>query len=48
MYELCFYSSINVRPNGCLEDIDKFLRKNNFPTSQMFQIYSRMVGDSLQ
>jgi len=38
MYELCFCSSINVRPNGCLKDNDRFLRKNNFPTSQMFQI----------
>ena len=38
MYELCFCPSINVRPTGLLKDIDKFLRKNNFPTSKMFQI----------
>jgi len=37
MYELCFCSSINVRPTGLLKDNDKFLRKNNFQTSQMFQ-----------
>jgi len=53
MYELCFCSSINVIPTGFLKDIDKFLSKNNFQTSKMFQIcrvtwwetvYSRSSG----
>jgi hypothetical protein len=53
MYELCFCSSINVIPTGLLKDIDKFLSKNNFQTSKMFQIcrvtwwetvYSRSSG----
>jgi hypothetical protein len=37
MYELCFCSSINVRPTGLLKDIDEFLRKNNFQTVRCFR-----------
>lgn len=36
MYELCFCSSVTVRPIGLLKDISKLSRKNSFQSSKMF------------